>query len=113
MADLTVQQIDEDGFDLSGQLSAASAADVTVPFAGGLMFAMENTDVGAHTFTITAPVSEQATKFGDLPVTDLVITVPASETHVFTVPSGYSQSGVLTWAYDDVTGVAIGVFTLG
>ena len=113
MADLTVQEIDETGFDLSGQLSAASAADVTVPFAGGLMFALENTDVGAHTFTITKPQATEETKFGALPVSDLVITVPASETHVFTVPSGYSASGVLTWAYDDVTGMAIGVFTLG
>lgn len=113
MALLTVQEIDENGFDLAGQLAAADVAGDTVDAASGLFIAIDNADVGAHTLTITKPQATEETKFGALPVSDLVITVPASELHVFTVPRGYEQNGQITWAYDDVTSVSIGVFTLG
>lgn len=113
MATLTTQKIDEAGLDLSTALQAADVAGDTVVAASGQMIVMENTDVGAHTLTIATATVDVETKFGACAVSDLVITVPAGEMHAFTVPIGYQSVGNLAWTYDAITGVNIGVFTLG
>lgn len=114
MADLTPIAITKAGFDLAGQLTAADAGgDSFDSTATGLFFAVENTDAGAHTVTIVAPVSNTICPgFGELPITDLVITVGAGETQVFTIPVGYSAQGKFNLTYDAVTNVAVGGFSI-
>jgi hypothetical protein len=97
--------------------SSLVAADVsltdTFPADTGKVFAVANADASPHTVTIVAPVSSTVCgSFGSLDIEDKVITIPAGETQLFTLPLGYSETGLFTFAYDDVTDVTVGGFAL-
>lgn len=113
MAKLTVQPITPDGLDLDDSLAAAAAAGDNVDSASGLLLWMKNADVGPHTLTIDAPVATaQAGGFGSQAIADIVVAVPAGESRGITIPAGYAVLGVVSWTYDDETGVSVGVFSL-
>lgn len=113
MAVLTVQSINKAGIDQLASLVAADAAGDQVPTSTGLLMMVSNADASSHTVTITAPVpSANCGSYGTLPVEDIVHAVAAGEQVSFTIPSGYADQGSYTWAYDDVTSVTVGVFSL-
>ena len=114
MAELTVLPITPDGLDTGANLVAADAAGDDVANAGGLLFVVDNADAGPHTVTVSAPVAEAvAGNYGVQAVADIVISVPASERREFVIPSGYAADNKFSLAYDDVTSVSVGVFSLG
>lgn len=114
MAELTPIAITKVGFDLSSQLVAADVAGDTVQSTkSGVFFAVENADAGAHTVTVTAPVASAVCgNYGAVDIDDIVVTVGAGETQVFTLPVGYAEDGEFSLAYDAVTSVSVGVFSL-
>ncbi|MCK5614631.1 hypothetical protein KAR91_72875 [Candidatus Pacearchaeota archaeon] len=111
---MTVTSITQSGVDTTAALVAADAGGDTIASASGLMFRGTNTDTSSHTITISAPTSTASCPpFGTVSISDLVITLPANTGDVsFTVPAGYTASGLFTMAYDAVTNVSIGVFSL-
>jgi len=114
MAILSVNSINQDGVQLSALEVAADVAGDRVRAAGGLFIRVSNGDVGAHTVTIAAPkASTICPPYGELDIDAIVISVPAGESRSFTIPSGFSDaSGNFAWAYDAVTSVSVGVFSL-
>lgn len=114
MAALTVTPITKSGVDLTASLVAADVAGDTVVSSSGLMFYGKNADTSPHTITISAPVSTaDCGNYGSVDIDDIVITLPANTgEQAFTVPLGYASSGVISLAYDAVTSVTIGVFSL-
>lgn len=113
MATLAYTPIPSTGVALESSLVAADVAGDTLPAGTNKVFAVANGDAGAHTVTIVAPVSSTSCgSYGQLAVEDKVITVPAGETQLFTLPLGYAESGLFTLTYDAVTSVTVGGFSL-
>ena len=115
MAELTVQSIGKAGLELPGALAAASNGGDTVKAAGSnLMIAVENSGGVGRTVTVVTPVATTAcNNFGDLPVSNLTISVGAGELQVFTIPAGYRDgSGNFPITYDDEADLTIGAFSL-
>ena len=114
MALLTVTAITKAGVNQDGAGVAADVAGDSVVSASGIFIEVTNGDASPHTATVTAPAATTTTtNFGSLPLTDIVITVPAGETRSFTVPSGYSDASAnFAWAYDAITSVTVAVFSL-
>ena len=114
MALLNVQAISKAGLaSISGALAAADAAGDSVKSANGLVLIVENTDTSAHTVTVARPfATTRANNLGELAVTDITLTVPASGMGAVTIPSGFDANGDFSWTYDAVTGVNVGVFSL-
>lgn len=114
MAALTVLPITKAGLDLTASLVAADVAGDTVVSSSGLLFYAKNADASPHTITITPAVSStDCGNYGELDVDPLTWTLPANTgNQAFTVPLGYAVSGSYNLAYDDVTSVTIGVFSL-
>lgn len=111
MAELTVQAISPDGIDPLANLAAADVAGDSVRKSNGLIIVVSNGDAGSHDVTFAAPVAEAGCgSYGQLPVSDIVVSVPAGEARYITVPSGYAVDGFLQWTYDGVTSVEVGVF---
>ena len=112
MALLTVNAIDKTGISQSATAVAADVAGDSVAYTSSLFVSVYNGDASPHTVTIAAPVSDtNCGNYGSLPVSDIVINIPASEERSFRVPSGYSVNGLLSWTYDAVTSVTVGVFS--
>lgn len=114
MALLSVTPITQAGLDQSAAAVSADVAGDSVDKASGLFVQMFNGDSGSHTLTVAKPKTTTACPpFGTLPLSDIVITVPAGEDRSFTIPEGYIDgSGDFSWTYDDVTSVTIAVFSL-
>lgn len=111
MAELTVNAIPPSGIDPSANLIAADAAGDTVKKASGLIFVVDNADAGARTVTVAAPVANAVCGgYGQVPVEDIVISIPAGESRHFSIPSGYAVDGEFAITYDAVTATTVGVF---
>ena len=109
MATLAFNAIDKSGVELSSLLVAADAAGDTFPTGNKGIIVINNGDASSHTATIEPPVAtKDCPPFGTQTLADISIVVPAGEQHIFTVPSGYSASGLITVTYDAVTSVTIG-----
>ncbi len=114
MAELTVQAITKAG--LAGVSAALASADVagdTVKQAQELLIVMDNTDSSPHTLTVAAPAATaECGDLGSLAVSDLTLVVANGNIGFLTIPSGYGDGAEFSWTYDDVTSLAIGVFSL-
>ena len=114
MALLTVTAITKAGLNQDGAGVAADVAGDSINASSGIFIEVTNGDASPHTATVAKPTaSTVCPPYGSLDIDDIVITIPAGETRSFTVPLGYSDSsGNFAWAYDDVTSVTVGVFSL-
>ena len=115
MAQLTVTPISKSGGpDLAAALSnTADSGGDQVPYASGLLIAVNNGDVSAKVVTVSAPVpSVNCGNYGDLALPDLTINIAAGETIPFSIPDGYAVNGNLSWTYDAVTSVTVEVFSI-
>ena len=113
MALLTVTPITKAGVNQDGAGVAADVAGDSVVSSSGIFIEVTNGDASSHTATVAAPSATTTTaNFGSLPLTDIVITVPAGETRSFTVPAGYADSSSnFAWTYDAITSMTVGVFS--
>lgn len=112
MADLTVNGIDKTGIDLSAVAVAADVAGDSVNYSSGLFVTVFNGDAAPKVVTVTPPVSSVVCSgFGALDVDPLVYNIAAGEQVSFSVGSGYADGGVLSWTYDAVTNVTVGVYS--
>lgn len=115
MASLLVTRVSKAGIpNAAGALDPADVAGDDVVSASGLLIVMENKDVGAHTLTVAAPsATADCGNLGELAVEDITLVVAAGEFGFLTIPAGYADaSNNFAWTYDDVTSLAIGVFSL-
>lgn len=114
MALLAYIAIPSTGIALESSLVAADAGlSDTFPADTSKFFVVANGDVSPHTVTITPPVSSTVCgNFGSVDLDPRVITVPAGESQLFTIPSGYADTQLFTLVYDDVTSVTVGGFAL-
>jgi hypothetical protein len=112
MADLTYTSVTPDGVN-DATLTAADASGDTFPSDTNKLFKVANGDTSSHTVTIAAPVTETVCgSYGKVDLDDIVISVPAGESRVFVLPTGYTSGGKFNLTYDDVTSVTIGGFAL-
>lgn len=114
MAALAYTAIPSTGIPLASSLVVADVSLTdTFPADTSKLFIVANGDVSPHTVTITPPVASTICgTFGSVDLEPRVITVPAGESQLFTIPSGYSDAQLFTLVYDDVTMVTIGGFSL-
>jgi hypothetical protein len=115
MAELTVQSIAKAG--VSGVVAALAAANVagdSVKQASGLLIVMDNADSGPHTLTVARPsATVNCGNVGLAALSDIALVVAAGEIGFVNIPSGYvDAAGDLSWTYDAITSVSIGVFSL-
>ncbi len=109
MAALAFNAIDKTGVELSSLLVAASSGGDTFPTGSKGIIVVNNGDASSHTVTITPPVSTvECGNLGNQAVANIAVVIPAGEQHIFTVPSGYATTGLITLAYDAVTSVTVG-----
>ncbi len=114
MAELTVQSIDESGIaDLLAALAAADAGGDSVRQSSGLFLIMDNADASSHTLTVAVPAATVDNPgYGDVSLDALTLVVAAGDYGVLSVPPKYAVSDVVSWTYDAVTDVTIGVLSL-
>lgn len=114
MATLTVQSVTEAGTgDILAALSNASGSGDAVIPAGALLIVMNNADASSHTLTVGKPsATEDTSNLGSLVVADLTLVVAAGKHGFLVIPPGFAQSSLMSWTYDAVTSVKIGVFSL-
>lgn len=115
MAELLVQSVAKAGIaDVLGALAAADVAGDSVPQSSGLLIVMDNADGSAHTLTVAAPsANSNCGNLGILDVEDITLVVAAGDIGFTNIPAGYTDAnGDLSWTYDAVTSVTIGVFSL-
>lgn len=109
MAALAFNAIDKTGVELSSLLVAASSGGDTFPTGSQGIIVINNADDSPHTVTITTPVAtKDCPPFGNQTISNIDVVVPAGEQHIFTVPSGYATSGLISLTYDAVTSVTVG-----
>lgn len=113
MALLSYVNVSKTGFELDAQLTAASAGGDQFEAANGVFFAFANGDASSKTVTIAAPVATtNCGEYGSLTVSNLSYVVPAGETWIFTVPTGYQSAGKFSLTYSAVTSCKVGGFAL-
>jgi len=109
MAELAFNAIDKTGIELSSLLVAADVAGDTFPTGVNGIIVVNNGDASSHTVTITPPIAtKNCPPFGNQALADIAIVIPAGEQHIFTVPSGYSASSLITLTYDAITSMTVG-----
>ena len=102
MAEITVNEITEVAASCQNTGVAASAGGDSYKNESGVFVYIANGDnVLGRVITIAAPVSNTITKFGTLPVDDLVLQIGAGNFWVFSVPKGYEVDGMVNMTYDD------------
>lgn len=113
MADLNYTPITPSGID-DATLTAADAAGDSFPADNNKLFRVLNGDASPHTVTIGKPSNDTVCgNLGKIALSDIVITIPAGESRLFTLPTGYAGSdGKFTLTYDDVTSVTVGGFSI-
>ena len=109
MATLAFNAIEKTGVELASLLVAADVAGDTFPTGTNGIIVVNNGDASPHTVTITTPTAtKHCPPFGNQTIANIAVVVPAGEEHIFTVPSGYAASGLITLTYDAVTSVTVG-----
>ena len=109
MAALAFNAVDKSGVELSSLLVAAAAGGDTFPTGNDGVIVVNNGDASPHTVTIAAPVAtKNCPPYGNQSVANIAVVIPAGEQHIFTVPSGYGVSSLISLTYDAVTSVTIG-----
>lgn len=111
---LSKQQINKDG--LNPTLASAAAAGDTFENSGKEFLYVENTDASGHNVTVTAQVdSFNDGVYGEVDLSDVVVTVPAGEFRVFGpfAPAAFNNSdGEAEISYDSETGLQLAVLQL-
>lgn len=112
MAELTVQDIDRSGLDVS--LTAAEAGgDTFTQAAPDVFLYVDNGDASSKQVTVTAEnSSKEVPNWGELSASDAVVSIPAGEFRLIgPFPLGpYTGTPAIT--YDDVTSVTVGAVRL-
>lgn len=112
MADLEYTSVTPSGVN-DATLTAADAAGDTFPSDTNKFFKVDNADASPHTVTVSVPVSDTVCgSYGKVSLSDIVISIPAGESRIFTLPLGYASGGKFTLTYDAVTSVTVGGFAL-
>jgi hypothetical protein len=106
MADLTVQDIDNDGVEAA--LAAASAGGDSFLNNERTFVHVKNADVtNTKVITITrAIVSIRVDRSGDVPIADLVVNVPPAKEYAFVAPVG-TYGAKPTMAYSSSSGLTV------
>ncbi len=112
MAELTVQSIKKAGTpDVDSVLSGAESGGDNFVYSSGAFIMLQNDDASSHTLTIPAPSSSIGTdSHGTVDISDMTLTVAAGKVGFITPPPGYSANNKISWTYDSVTSVKVGVF---
>lgn len=113
MAELTVLSIDESGIaDLLASLVAANVAGDSVRQASGQFIIMDNADASSHTLTVAVPAAEvDCPGYGDVSLAARELIVAAGKYGIISIPPKYAVNGVVSWTYDDITSVKVGVLS--
>lgn len=114
MADLIPVAITKAGLaDLDASLAAADVAGDNVPVSSGIFIVVKNADASPHTLTIAKPATSAICgNLGSVDLDDMTLIVAAADTGFISVPRGYAQNGLISWTYDGITSVTVGVFSI-